>query len=58
MNILLFLFYVGFFAAALRNAEKSLCTQFVPTLKVSMSLQLVGETSLLGNEEPSQLHLK
>ena len=51
MNILLFLFHTGFFAAALRNAERSLCTQFVLTLRVSMSLQLVEETSLQGNEK-------
>ena len=51
MNVLLFPFCVGFFAAALTNSERSLCTQFVPTLEVSMRLQLVGETSLQGNEK-------
>lgn len=55
MNILLFLFHAGFFAAALRSAERSLCTQFVPTLRVSMSLQLVEETSLQGNEKQTWL---
>lgn len=51
MNIILFSFCAGFFAAALRKTERSLCTQFVPTLKNSMSLQLVGETTLQGNEK-------
>ena len=56
MNILLFPFCVDFFAAGLSNAETSLCTQFVATLKVSMSLQLVGETSLQGNEKQTCHH--
>ena len=51
MNIVLFLLYVGFFAAALSNTERYLCILFAPTLKVSMSLQLVEETSLQGNEK-------
>jgi len=51
MNIILFSFCAGFFAAALSNAEGSLCSQFVPTLEISMSLQLVEQTSLQGNEK-------
>ena len=51
MNIILFSFCAGFFAAALSKAERSLCTQFVPTLEISMSLQLVEQISLQGNEK-------
>ena len=52
MKILLFtiLFAPGFFLAVL-NTKEFLCTQFLPTLEISMSLQLVGETSLQGNEK-------
>ena len=47
MNILLFLFYVGFFALKIAI----LCSQFVLTLEISMSLQLVGWIILQGNEK-------
>ena len=52
MKILLFtiLFAPGFFLAVL-NTKEFLCTQFLPTLEISMSLQLVDETSLQGNEK-------
>ena len=45
------LFYVGFCTAAMRKAESSLCTQFLLTLKMNLSLQLVGETDMQGNEK-------
>lgn len=37
--------HTGFCAAAMRK-ERSLCTQFLLTLKKNLSLQLVGETDM------------